>query len=301
MMIKTRVREPWETKVEEIKKTLRNPALESDLLYLIHPGNDSAEGDVSEAARKGILEELNKSVEKEGRAILIYPMNGGVYIDSANVTDVRGGLENNWIMRFDGGGVKETTFVGGKLRKCLGYAYDDYVRSLEQLAKLTSEEVAMTINIPLGGIYSECLFIKDTFTAEDEFLAGIPVVGLKESLYALLTADNSRNNYYDKSSLEYCILSPFPDGIVELYLNNEHIATFGEQEPIAKKPQMNKEEARSKNLIYFPPEEEPEKSLIKINLCVFYDVDKTVKNNDELERYVSFRWNNLKTIYENLL
>ena len=217
-----RLRQPWEAEVERIAHSLRiDYSDKSNLLYLIHPGN-AGDCDFNGVAKEGISQELENIVRQNQRAILIYPMDGGVYIDTTKVTDIRGGCEEEkWIEDGDLRDITQATFVGGKLTKCLGHSYGTFV----QTARKTGVQ-EIRVRLPLNSIYTE-----DGYNAAQEFLAGVSSIGEVESLCALLTPINDGTfSYYDKSLTEYGFLGVIQPWITKLHLNGQHVGTFGKEQ-----------------------------------------------------------------------
>jgi len=216
-----RLMETWEVEVEAFLDSVRSGYSDkSNLLYLIHPGN-AGDCDFKEVAKEEVIKELEVAVRQNQRAILIYPTDGGVYIDPTKVTDIRGGCEEEeWIEREDLNGIRQATFVGGKLKKCLGGSYGSFVMAAREEG---IQEVR--VRLPLDSIYTD-----DRYTAAQEFLAGIGTIGEVESLCALLTPINDNVSYH-KSDQEYGFIFPFARWKTNLHLNGQHICTFG-RDPI---------------------------------------------------------------------
>jgi hypothetical protein len=211
--------QPWEEEVGRIVKTLRlSYSDKANLLFLVHPGS-GRDCDSKEAAKEGVIKELEEAVRNSQRAILIYPAEGGTYIDPTHVTDIRGGFEERkWIERKDLSGITQATFAGGKLTRCLGYSYERFVQIARQEG---IREVR--VRLPLNSIYTEA-----EYTAAQEFLAGASAIGEVESICALLTPDNSETlPDYDKSFMEYGFLGVRQPWITKLYFNGKHIGTIG--------------------------------------------------------------------------
>ncbi|MFT4283060.1 MAG: hypothetical protein ACMXX6_01400 [Candidatus Woesearchaeota archaeon] len=252
--------EPWEAEMQELERIIRpNYSDESNLLYIVHPGV-AFDCDPKRLAQRKIEEELKKADEKNQRVILIYPTQKGVYIDPTKVTDIRGGAdEYDWTDIKDIEGIKQTTFVGGNLKKCLGVCYQNLVSQAN-----TRKTEELRIRLPLDGIYTQ-----RNVTAAQEFLAGVERLGELNSLISLLTPLN-RDVSYHKSDIEYGFIYHLSDIKTNIYLNKELMTT------IQKKDQ---ELLNENNL--------------KLDLIIEYDASKSFKD-EHLARRAQARWETIK-------
>ncbi len=266
-----RVKQPWEREMKEIEESCRGYSDNSELLYLIHPGT-SYDCDSEEVAKERIALELEQAVKKDQRVILVYPTDKGVYIDPAKITDIRGGYdEDKWIKSRDIIGINQATFVGGKLNKCLGGSYENFIDKAEQ-KRIEKIEV----RLPLESIYTEY-----GNTAAQEFLAGIPSIGETESLCALLTAINDKKYYFGKSDFDYGFLNRGPNKTTKLHLNGNHVATIEEFDNLYGLPE------NTADLFYQEP------TPLSIDLLVECDTDAQLTNKSLSEKMTN-RWNKIQ-------
>lgn len=267
-----RLKQPWEAEVEKLLDSVRFEYPDkSNLLYLIHPGS-AGDYDHKEVAKEGVKKELEAAVTQNQRAILIYPTDGGVYIDPTKVTDIRGGCdEYKWIEREDLSGVEQATFVGGKLRKCLGHSYGTLVRTAKQ-----GQIQEVRVRLPLDSIYTE-----DGNTAAQEFLAGIEIVGEVKSLCALLTPINGNVSYH-KSGQEYGFIYPFAPWMTKLHLNGQHISTFGMEQDITPVPDG-----------WVRTSQYQDRVPLEVNLLVECDTTRR-SNHESLATKANHRWERIR-------
>ena len=267
-----RLMQAWEADVKNMLPFVRPDYSDiSKLTYLIHPGNAN-DCDFNEVAKAGISRELDGAVRQNQRVILVYPTHGGVYVDTTKVTDIRGGNEEEkWIKEEDVTGIKQATFVGGKLNKCLGYSYDTFIKAASR-----NGIKKIKVRLPLGGIYTE-----EGYTADQEFLAGASEVGEVQSLCALLAGINDSTYYYSKSDFEYGFLDATGSLTTRLYHNGHHVATF------AEKKDLSPLEGHVSSSLY------GNTNPLQVNLIVESSLNAYF--NEFLARKALNRWNKIKT------
>lgn len=273
-----RLREPWEREVKAIHDSRRMQYVNRDhALFVVHPGADPSEGNPSQSARAGIQRELEMAVRNDQRVTLIYPLRGGAYIDPIGVTDVRGGDdEHRWVQYGDVQEPSLITLVGGKLRQCMGSLYQSLLFSRG------FERERLAVRLPPDAIYTN-----EDYTAEQEFLSGVSVIGELPSLCTLFASPGFSLIVYHKSQLEYGYFSSeHPMRVTNLHLNGKRVASFGKSHELVEESALPPTSAKRRSFMPLPPL--PPRPQLTIDLYVESGV--STSPNSTLATAVQGRW-----------